>query len=321
MRTEPGSIARIALAPVALILVFLLGGCAPVRTVVVPEPPKDAPPSVRITNFEPANYSATPASYVESNGFPGSTVTTFNATTNISAGTSLLFILFAQNVLGGVKSLDVLVMQNGQQLYVGGTSNALAPDGKAPTTLALWGVNSANGTVWLNAQLNSPITVVAKATNFTGGTNTLTEIVNPAYGGIGLGAGYGGGYGTGTGGSSSSECSEAKPNMECVAAKVVGGCEVEGHWACKAKKWQCETTANVDYCTSCGVHGSINCGACSMGLCNSNADCGPNLTCQADPGMGKSVCKPTPSTAQCASAVCWLPKSLATYAREACYRP
>lgn len=98
---------------------------------------------------------------------------------NIDNGTCLQVIVVATNgvlpaTVGGVKTLNVAIAQNGASVYqVTGTST---PDNtnKVPDRLSVYQAEPGNRALELRAA-DAPITVTAIATNFTGGV--ATEIV------------------------------------------------------------------------------------------------------------------------------------------------
>jgi len=288
-------------------------GCEKDRDVTVPAAAQDAPPAIRIINVITPGNSFISDNFVDVNGFVGKQTATKTSYVTADPYISIIFLMVGTNTVGGVKDLKVEITSGTNLLYAGQTENVIGADGKAPTRIDLWGTQSASGPVAFLVQLNAPITVAATASNFTGGVSTLTEIVSlrpepgPSFPGT-VGSGNAPG------------CQGSAPTGSCMVT-TPEGCEVPGHYACTKRKYECSATANVDYCTTCGQHGSLNCGTCATQTCGVSSQCAPGILCLDDPNTTGQPrhCRKAPND-QCPAAKCWLPKNLG-YDRTKCFSP
>lgn len=298
--------------------VYCLCACTPASMIRVPPAGTDAPPSIRIVNFEPQGANTT--SYAEVNGFVGQAHAE-NTVSKYPSGNIVFFTVKATNMVAGVRSLAAEGWQGGQLIFKGSLENAPAPDGTVPTESWLASGPSATGPLFFGAELDTVgVSVVATSDSFNGATTKLTEIYSAYVGPRPQGGPYPVGA---TGGSndrpSDAGCTGSPPTSACMA--VAPGCgSIPGRYACVSGKYVCKVSANIDYCISGGVQAAGNCGE-TAGTCSSDADCVPNTKCLARnaDGTGGYSCRPTAAQQTCPSATCWLPKNLATYNRNLCY--
>ena len=160
------------LTVLAVVVLSMLASCKDDElTTIPPSAAQDHPPTITMVNYVPGG-----------NGEVDQAKSTTSSTVYARPDTELLLSGNAVNP-GGVKTFSFSVTQDGQLLYLVGTSAAPDANNKVPTILRIVGFDKANpnnsGGEPIKIKLSSPATVAATASNFYGQTTSIIVTYRP----------------------------------------------------------------------------------------------------------------------------------------------